>query len=286
MVLRICVVLAVASSCVFPQANQITAMQVIDRIKQSVGVPWQESTVDLFKTGDSTATVTGIAVTMMATLDVLQRATIKGANLVITHEPTFYNHLDATAQLENANDPVYKEKQSFIKEHHLIVWRFHDFWHMRKPDGIRAGMIHALGWEMFQDKKNENVFHLPQTTLKGLAETLKRQLGINALRVVGSPDASVSTLGLSLGFAGFDQNRNTFQLPGVDVLIIGEAHEWETIEYAADAVTTNNKKGLIILGHIPSEQSGMQECAHWLKTFIKEVPIEFVPTKEPFWLPE
>ena len=115
---------------------------------------------------------------------------------------------------------------------------------------------------------------------------MKQKLGIHALRVVGDPDASVSTLGLCEGFPGFDANRRTFQLKGVEVLVIGEAHEWETIEYAADAVTAKNKKGLIILGHIPSEQSGMEECARWLKTFIKEVPIEFVPAKEPFWLSE
>jgi hypothetical protein len=31
----------------------------------------------------------------------------------------------------------------------------------------------------------------------------------------------------------------------------------------------------------------MEECARWLKTFLKDVPIEFVPTKQPFWtLPE
>jgi len=27
----------------------------------------------------------------------------------------------------------------------------------------------------------------------------------------------------------------------------------------------------------------MEECARWLRTFIKGVPIEFVPTKQPFW---
>jgi hypothetical protein len=27
----------------------------------------------------------------------------------------------------------------------------------------------------------------------------------------------------------------------------------------------------------------MEECARWLKTFVKNVPVEFVPTKQPFW---
>jgi hypothetical protein len=27
----------------------------------------------------------------------------------------------------------------------------------------------------------------------------------------------------------------------------------------------------------------MEECTRWLKTFVSEVPIEFVPTADPFW---
>ena len=39
------------------------------------------------------------------------------------------------------------------------------------------------------------------------------------------------------------------------------------------------------MGHIPSEQAGMINCANWLKTFISEVPIEFIAAPEPFWSP-
>ena len=70
------------------------------------------------------------------------------------------------------------------------------------------------------------------------------------------------------------------------VLVIGEAREWELVEYAADTITSGAKKGLIVLGHIPSEQGGMIYCAEWLRSFIPEVPIQFVATKEPFWTPD
>src|SRR5581483_3622139 len=47
------------------------------------------------------------AVTMMATLDVLQRAAASGHNLIITHEPTFYNHEDNPKELPaQEKDPV------------------------------------------------------------------------------------------------------------------------------------------------------------------------------------
>jgi len=64
--------------------------------------------------------------------------------------------------------------------------------------------------------------------------------------------------------------------------VIGEDHEWEMIEYAKDAIEEGKLKGMIVVGHIASEQAGMEEVTRWLKTFITEVPIDFVPTREPF----
>ena len=60
------------SPAVWAQSKRITAQQVVERIQGQVGVPWKSETVDTFKSGDPKIPVTGIAVTMMATLDVLQ----------------------------------------------------------------------------------------------------------------------------------------------------------------------------------------------------------------------
>src|ERR1700674_4834413 len=152
------------SSPAAAQEKRLTASEVIARIQQHVGVPWQSETVDTFKAGNPDAPVTGIAVTMMATMDVLERAAAAGENLIITHEPTFYNHLDKPDQLEQKeSDPVLATKRAFIKEHGLVVWRFHDHWHRRNPDGIEAGMVHALGWEKLQDPGNQYLFAVSET---------------------------------------------------------------------------------------------------------------------------
>ena len=79
---------------------------MIERIQKNVGVPWRSQTVDTFKAGDPDTPVTGVATTMMATFDVLERAAASGNNLIITHEPTFYGHLDQTADLAKENDAV------------------------------------------------------------------------------------------------------------------------------------------------------------------------------------
>jgi putative NIF3 family GTP cyclohydrolase 1 type 2 len=224
---------------------------------------------------------------MMATLDVLQRAAASGNNLIITHEPTFYDQLDKIDQLpEKENDPVLAAKRLFIDKHGLVIWRFHDHWHARNADGIEAGMVHALGWEKFQDPHNQYLFAMPETTPEKLAADIKRQLGIRVMRVVGDPNLRVTRLALAHGAAGFSRHAEALEMTGVQTLVIGEAHEWETVEYVADAVTEGKQKSLIILNHIPAEQAGMEECSRWLKTFVTEVPVQFIPASEPFWSPK
>jgi putative NIF3 family GTP cyclohydrolase 1 type 2 len=266
------------------QERPLTAREVVQRIQEHVGVPWQKETVDTFKAGDPDTKVTGIAVTMMATFDVLQRAAASGANLIITHEPTFYNHLDDLKEIpQKENDAVLAEKLAFIKEHHLVVWRFHDHWHRRTPDGIEAGMTHALGWEAFQDKQNQYLFTIPETSLEKLAADLKARLELHSMRVVGDPQMKVTRVALSPGSAGMQREIGALEKPDIQLLITGESREWETVEYAADAVSEKKNKALIVLGHIPSEQAGMEECTRWLKTFVSEVPVNFAPAAQPFW---
>jgi len=268
----------------FGQTKPLTAREVVSRIQAHVGVPWEAETVDTFKAGSPDEPVTGIAVTMMATMDVLERAAASGKNLVITHEPTFYNHLDKLDVLgEKERDPVLAAKLAFIAEHHLVVWRFHDHWHRRSPDGIETGMAHALGWEKQQDHENQYLFAVPETSLEALAAELKRKLGVHVLRVVGDPHLKLRKVALVPGASGFSKETLALEMNDVDALVTGEPREWETVEYVADAVTQGKRKALIILSHIPSEQAGMEECTRWLKTVVSEIPVEFVPVKDPFW---
>ena len=269
---------AVASA----QEQRITAREVVAEIQKQVGVEWQKDTVDTFKAGNPDTAVTGVAVTMMATMDVLERASAKRLNFLITHEPTFYAHLDTPEGMAES-DPVWAEKRAFIEKHGMVVWRFHDHWHMRKPDGIEAGMVRSLGWQKFQNPENQYLFVMPETTVKKLAEEVAQKLDSPVVRVVGQPEMKVTKVGFSPGAAGFETETHALERDDVQVLLVGETREWETVEYAADAVTQGRSKALIVIGHVPSEQNGMEECTRWLKGFVQTVPIEFVPTKQPFW---
>lgn len=276
--------LALAPALSAQQPPPLTARDVVQRIQQNIGVPWTEPTVDTFKDGDPATPVTGIAVTMMATFDVLQRAAARGANLVITHEPTFFDHFDKLDVLETEHDSVTAVKRAFIREHHMVVVRMHDHWHRRRPEPMATDLARVLGWENYR-AGSEFLYRLPETTLGELAATIRRRLPAPTLRVVGDSGLRVTRIGIAPGAAGFDSQRHLLQRDDVEVLVIGEAREWETVEYVADAVSAGRRKALIILGHVPSEQDGMEEFARWLGGLVKEVPIAFVPAADPFWAP-
>jgi putative NIF3 family GTP cyclohydrolase 1 type 2 len=264
-------------------ASPLTANQMIQRILQNLGVPARQETVDRFVAGDPEVSVKGIATTMMATLDVIQRAAAAGRNLVITHEPTFWLHQDTTAGLEQ--DATYQFKIEFIRKNNMAVYHFHDHWHDRKPDGIATGMARELGWEKNADAQNPKMFTFPGVPLSRFAKEIQEKLKIRTMRVVGDPNLTIKRAVASWGYASRDPGIQLLAQPDVDALIVGEAREWEVIEYAQDAISAGQKKALLVLGHVVSEQAGMKYCAEWLKTFVTDVPVEFIAAAEPFWNP-
>lgn len=264
------------------QAKGITAAEVVARIAGKSGVTLSANTVDTFKAGDPQTVVKGIAVTMMATLDVLKRAAAEGDNFIITHEPTFYSHRDTLGILESESDSILAVKQQFIRDHRLVVWRFHDTPHSMKPDMINSGIVDALGWQKLRRPGSDVTFDLPPTTVRSLAARVAAILGAKAVRISGNPESRVSSVVLTQGFPGFPTNRHAIQSAHPDVVILGEDHEWESIEYVVDGISEGRIKGLIVLGHIPSEQAGMEQFTKWLRGFVTEAPIHFVRTVDPF----
>jgi putative NIF3 family GTP cyclohydrolase 1 type 2 len=103
------------------------------------------------------------------------------------------------------------------------------------------------------------------------------------MRVVGDPKLKITRVALSPGAAGMQSEIGALENSDIQLLITGESREWETVEYTADAVSEKRSKALIMLGHIPSEQAGMEECVRWLKPLVPELQVEFIPAAQPFW---
>lgn len=258
-----------------------TASEIIGTIIKYSGSHAISNTVDIIKEGDPQTPVTGIITCMFATMDVLKQAVLKNCNLLIVHEPLYYNHLDDTIKFQN--DPVFLEKKRFITDHNLVIWRFHDYIHTMKPDGIETGMVTKLGWKDYVVKGTTNKFVLPETTLKELLKYLKMIFPKNAFYVIGNPEMKLSNVRLAAGAPGSETHIRLLEDMKVDVVLAGESQQWETYEYIRDAVDQGRKKAIIFIGHIASEEAGMEYCAVWLKSFIKNVPVNFVECGPSFW---
>ena len=271
------IALVLSGSLFGQQSNQkqLSANQIIDLIKKNVTCPWSAQTVDTFKSGNPDDVVTGVAVCMFADMKVLQQAVADKCNLIIAHEPTFYSHLDETKNLEN--DPVFQDKLKFINENKLIIWRFHDHIHRTKPDGIFVGMIEKLGWRKNQADSSMIRFKFEKQTLSAFINRLKLTFPGSSFRVIGNPDMIVTNVALSVGAPGADRHRNLLEEKNIDLLVAGEAPEWETYQYAYDAQLQEKNKAVLFLGHAVSEAYGMNYCATWLKGFLpKDLNIRFI----------
>lgn len=270
----------VTSGTAVSPAAGLTVQQVIDIIlKEIPGAPFAQ-TVDTLKSGTASQTVTGIVTTMFATIDVIREAASAGANFIIAHEPTFYTHLDEKEWL--GSDPVFKFKMDLLDKHKIAVWRFHDYWHTHKPDGVLMGVLTKMGWEKMYNSKNPRMIELPATTVGEIVRTAKKGLGIRQVRVVGDLSQSCTRVALIPGAAGGQMQIQTLQEERPDALIVGEVHEWETAEYVRDARAMGQNVSLIVLGHAESEEPGMDWLKPWLSQRIKDVKVTHIPSHNPF----
>jgi putative NIF3 family GTP cyclohydrolase 1 type 2 len=275
------------TSPVISQAEQllvgqapITVGQVMDLILKTIpGAPFAK-TVDTLKSGSSSQTVTGIVSTMFATTEVIEKTIAAGANFIIAHEPTFYNHADETDWLKD--DDVFQHKHDLLTKNNIAVWRFHDYWHSHRPDGIRTGMLAKLEWEKYVDPANVQLLTLPATPLHQLITHAKQKLGIKQVRVVGDRNQSCQRVLLLPGASGGRNQIAAIEKAKPDVVLCGESSEWETPEYVRDARQQGRKLSLIILGHIMSEAAGMEWLVSWLKPQLPGVKIAYIPSENPF----
>ena len=273
-------------------AAAVTAEQVIERIRKHIGVEWKPDSVDGVKAGDPSTIAKGIVTTSMATLTVLQQAVKTGANIVITAHPTFYARADVPTPPAGRGvepqavprDPVFSAKNEFITRNQLVVFRLSDHWKQRQPNPLAQGIAAFLRWSKYQSAADPLRFDIPALGLGALATSVKNALrSRGGIRVLGDPRTSVQRVGVLPGTTPIQAALK--MLPNVDVIIAGEVREWESVEYARDKVFSGEKKGLILVGRVVSEEPGMAVCADWMKTFVTEVPIRHISAGDPYWRP-
>lgn len=260
--------------------NTLTVQQLIDLILKEIpgSVP---NTVDTIKIGNANQKITGVVTSMFPTIDVIRKAIQLKANFLIVHEPSFYNHADDTAWLEQ--DEVYQYKKALLQNNNIAVWRFHDYIHRHNPDGVLEGVVQKLGWKKFQDAAKPSLFKLPSSTpLRSLITDAKTRLGISRVRIVGSLDDNCQRVLLLPGAWGGRNQMTQIRETKPDVVICGEVAEWETSEYIRDARAMGLNRSLVVLGHAQSEEPGLAWLVQWLKEKAPMINATHIPSENPF----
>lgn len=251
----------------------ITIQMIMDKLTEPVGM--LSHTTDRLIIGNPAREVRRVAVTFSSSYASIRAAVDGGADLLITHEPTFYLHMDEMDWLRG--DAVFEQKLRLIEESGLAIYRFHDYWHRYRPDGILSGLLHTMGWEDYAREQAPYVLDLPVTTAGQLALEIKAALGLSALQLIGNPNQPVSVVSLSPGMEGGRRQMEKLLRHDADLLIVGETHSWETDEYVQDALAIGVGKAMLLLGHMASEEPGMRNLVVLLAALFPELDSFFIP---------
>ncbi|MGE5486229.1 MAG: Nif3-like dinuclear metal center hexameric protein [bacterium] len=279
-------------------APALAAREIAEQIRAALGGDWPDTGPDGFKAGNPEASVRGICTTAMATVDVLRQAAKMGLNFVVTHEPTFFgSREDAPPPARPGggggrapmppmpsitDDPVYKAKKELIEKNGLVVFRLWDHWRARKENDLVTALAESLGWKSYQVSGQSTMYDIPPTTLADAVALIRKRLNLRGgLRSVGDPGAKVRRVWLHPGHMSIETLLEHFD--NVDLLLAGEVREWECVPYVADLNTAGEKRCLVTIGRVASEEPGMRACAAWLKTLVKAMPVEWISAGDPYW---
>lgn len=263
-----------------PQSKTWTVGEIMDLfIGEIEDAPFSQ-TVDTLKSGSRELEVTGVITTMFATIPVIEYAISTGANFIIAHEPTYYNHLDNTEWLEN--DPTYQHKSKLLADHDIAVWRNHDYIHSHNPDGVYSGLLDKLMWRPYMVDESPRNLEIPAISFSNLIKHVKEKLGIDTVRFIGDEDQVCESVLLMPGAMGGENQIRVISETNPDVVLIGEAQEWTTPEYIRDSRASGKDISLIVMGHADSEDPGSIYMKDWLLKNVPGVEVIHVHSGNPF----
>lgn len=212
-------------------------------------------TVDTLKAGDAEREVRKVATCFIATPEVIKAAHAWGADLLITHEPTYYDHRDHLGNIPD--NPVMQAKKRLLEATGMTVYRFHDHSHGRTPDGIIEGQLTALPWDCEHDGHFAVTLKAAKTA-REIAADLEQYWGIAHVRMTGDLDTPMTGVSMMIGAYGDENHMKMLQKPECEVIIVGETSEWRIGEYVRDAAQLGFHKAMLTCGHVGSERDGMK----------------------------
>jgi putative NIF3 family GTP cyclohydrolase 1 type 2 len=253
------------------------------------------------------AAVSGVAVTWAPGLAVLKEAVAKGCNTILCKDPVYwfdpqdkpsdpdsmYLRLPEGSMGMGKMDSIektaaYQAKKDFIAANKLNVYRISENW-----DGGQqlptVGLLNALGWKQTDsfvaDERFPNtrtaVVSVPSQDLIQVAEHAKKSVGSKSARLLGERTAKVAKVAVHPGFMTVFAATRIGKTPGLDMIVTGEANEWEALVYSEDWITAGHGKGLLMLGLAATSDAGAKEVANWVRKTVNPAKVEYLAVGDP-----
>ena len=245
-----------------------------------------ERTVDQVIIGDGDKEVSTCLVTWISSFSAVRAAVERGVDLLVTHEPTFYEH--GNELIESDFIWAAGEKRRFIEDAGLPVLRLHDTWDRWPAVGIPWAWAKFLGMPGNPAAHNGDQFPATQHRYDIAPAPLDRfareiavktaRIGEPFVQVVGDPEQTVSRVGIGTG-CGCD--IRTFRELGCDVSIVCDdgTSYWKGIQEAEDG-----NHPVIRVNHGTSEEPGMVTLVDYINTNLPGVRATHLPHGATFTL--
>ncbi len=256
--------------------NQILAHMIANS-------PWvnQEYTVDRIKIGDGEKPVRKAAVCWFPSIKTIQSAIDAECDLLITHEPVWWDHHDKPAGWRDKGPGLVKTQ--LLEESGLVVLRLHDTWDNWPGIGIRDSFARGLGLENFiaEDKSRWHaMYEIPEQTLASFARYVAGRvavLGEDTIQVIGDPDMLVRYPSIGVGCGGPHEDMIE---KGSDVLIVcfDGAPYWKIRDRFAEQGV-----GVITLEHGTTEMWGMESLAAYIKSTWEQIEVIYLQDHWKAW---
>ena len=211
--------------------------------------------------GSAETPVRGVAVCWSPTLRVLGEAERLDCNMIVSHEPLFYQKrwsADAEAknewilEAEDADKAVNKKRTEALERMGGCVFRCHSNWDPAPRIGIIDSLISVLDLgEPTKRGRFTTLHEIPPVSVGDLARKVQSRLGTGPIRVTGDLDRRVTKVATLVG--GLGQLFNSPEEPA---------------DLGAEAV--------IEAGHCASENPGMKAMADWLAGELPGMKVVFL----------
>jgi len=238
-------------------------------------VDWSK-TCDQFMAGDSAATVQGIAVTWLATNAVLKEAASRGLNFVVSHEGAFYPQYENTPSGRHHHE----EKRALIEQLGVTLMRCHDTWDRMPEVGIPDAWAAFLGFptEPRPVASFYRVCKVGDLSVRELADAIHervRELGEQAVRIVGAGDARVTRL--AVGTGAITRLGEMAEL-GIDAVLATD----DGISTTASGLWSLDLGiPMFVVNHATGELPGMMAMVGYIQEHFPGVPVEYLPCEFP-----